>query len=189
MNRREAVSAVALLMGGALINMETLLTGCKTGSSNGGGPLSNDDVALLDEIGETIVPTTSTPGAKAAQTGLYIAAVVKDCYDEKHRNAFIAGMDTFRSECKKRTGKTFMDNNAEHRLAFLNALDAEQKAYTKDERNKDKPHYFRMMKELTLYGYFTSQPGATQTLRYIETPGRYDGCVDYKKGDKVWATG
>jgi hypothetical protein len=48
-------------------------------------------------------------------------------------------------------------------------------------------HYFRMMKELTLLGYFTSEVGATKALRYIETPGHYDGCMPYKKGDKAWA--
>jgi hypothetical protein len=44
------------------------------------------------------------------------------------------------------------------------------------------------MKELTLLGYFTSEPGATKALRYVAVPGRYDGCIPYKKGDKAWAT-
>jgi hypothetical protein len=48
-------------------------------------------------------------------------------------------------------------------------------------------HYFRMMKELTLLGYFTSEIGCTQAQRYAETPGRYDPCVPYKTGDKAWA--
>jgi hypothetical protein len=49
------------------------------------------------------------------------------------------------------------------------------------------PHYFRMMKELALLGYFTSEIGCTQALRYAETPGRYDPCAPYKPGDKAWA--
>jgi hypothetical protein len=48
-------------------------------------------------------------------------------------------------------------------------------------------HYFRMMKELSLLGYFTSEIGCTQALRYIESPGRYDPCVPYKPGEKAWA--
>jgi hypothetical protein len=43
------------------------------------------------------------------------------------------------------------------------------------------------MKELTLLGYFTSEIGCTQARRYIETPGKYDACIPYKKGDKAWA--
>jgi hypothetical protein len=43
------------------------------------------------------------------------------------------------------------------------------------------------MKELTLLGYFTSEVGATKALRYVPIPGRFDGCIPYKKGDKAWA--
>ena len=44
-----------------------------------------------------------------------------------------------------------------------------------------------MMKELALLGYFTSEIGATQALRYTETPGRYDPCIPYTPGEKAWA--
>ena len=47
------------------------------------------------------------------------------------------------------------------------------------------PHYFTMMKQLTLLGFFTSKEGMTQAVRYLPVPGRYEGCVPYKKGDKV----
>jgi hypothetical protein len=49
------------------------------------------------------------------------------------------------------------------------------------------PHYFRMIKELTLLGYFTSEIGYTQAMRYVETPGRFDPCIPYRIGDKLWA--
>ena len=31
-----------------------------------------------------------------------------------------------------------------------------------------------------MLGFFTSEVGCTQALRYIETPGRFDPCVPYK---------
>src|SRR5256885_7009205 len=53
---------------------------------------------------------------------------------------------------------------------------------------EDKPaHYFRMMKELALLGYFTSEIGATQAQRYVESPGRFDPCIPYTPGEKAWA--
>ena len=58
-------------------------------------------------------------------------------------------------------------------------------------KSTGRPHignYFGMMKQLTLLGYFTSEIGATKALRYIAVPGKYEGCVPYKKGDKAWAT-
>jgi hypothetical protein len=48
-------------------------------------------------------------------------------------------------------------------------------------------HYFRMMKELALLGFFTSKIGCTQALRYVEAPGRYDPCLPYSPGESAWA--
>jgi hypothetical protein len=66
-------------------------------------------------------------------------------------------------------------------------LDAEQKQYQKDKKKEDPSHYFRMMKELTLLGYFTSEIGSKQARRYVPVPGRFEGCIPYKKGDKAFA--
>jgi hypothetical protein len=49
------------------------------------------------------------------------------------------------------------------------------------------PHYFRMMKELALLGYFTSEIGYTRAMRYIESPGRFDPDVPVGPGDRSWA--
>src|SRR4029078_465002 len=46
--------------------------------------------------------------------------------------------------------------------------------------------YSRMMKELALLGYFTSEIGYTQAQRYEETPGRWEPCTPYVAGDRAW---
>jgi hypothetical protein len=47
--------------------------------------------------------------------------------------------------------------------------------------------FFRTMKELTLIGYYTSEPGATKELRHVPVPGRYEGCVPFTKIGRTWA--
>ncbi|MFM7768983.1 MAG: gluconate 2-dehydrogenase subunit 3 family protein, partial [Bacteroidota bacterium] len=66
MNRREALNMVALLMGGTIVGGTVFLQGCSTGDKTAGFSLTPEQIALLDEIAETIIPTTQTPGAKAA---------------------------------------------------------------------------------------------------------------------------
>ncbi len=57
-----------------------------------------------------------------------------------------------------------------------------------DTRARGAPaHYFRLMKELTLLGYFTSEIGCTQAQRYEEAPGRFEPCVPYTPGEGAWA--
>jgi hypothetical protein len=85
-------------------------------------------------------------------------------------------------------GKAFMEASPAERTAFLTELDKEAAAFQKTKKPDETKHYFTMLKELTLWGFFSSEVGATKALRYIAVPGKYEGTVPYKKGDKAWAT-
>jgi hypothetical protein len=189
MNRRDALSRVALILGGTVVGANVFLEGCKPADKKATSltEFSPDDVAYLDEIAETIIPATDTPGAKAAKVGAFMTVMVRDCYEEKDQRTFRDGMDKINDASNKKFDKTFMAVTPQQRHELLVGIDNEQKEYAKNKKKDDPDHYFRLMKELTLLGYFTSEPGATQALRYVETPGRYEGCVPYKKGDKAWA--
>jgi hypothetical protein len=192
MNRRDALGRVALLLGGTVVGAEMFLSGCKnTPEQNlgaGGTNFSNDDIAFLDEVAETILPATDSPGAKDAKVGQFMTVIVRDCYTQPEQKVFIEGMKKLNDASKQKNGKTFMDSTPEQRHDLLVQLDKEQKDYMATRKKDDPTHYFRMMKELTLWGYFTSEPGATKALRYVAVPGKYIGCMDYKKGEKAWAT-
>jgi hypothetical protein len=187
MNRREAISSVALLLGGTILGADAFLSGCKT-KTEAGVSFSPGDVSFLDEVAETILPATKTPGAKEAKVGEFMTVIVHDCYEEKDQKVFMEGMKKLDEASKKMNSKGFMESTPEQRHNLLVALDAEQKDYQKNKKKDDPNHYFRMIKELTLWGYFTSEAGATKALRYVAVPGKYEGCIPYNKGDKAWAT-
>ena len=192
--RREAILRVSAMLGGvALVGQGAMLAGCAKPAAERAARFTDADVALLDEIAETILPETATPGAKAAGVGAFIALMVTDTYDEREQEVFRAGLQELEDECRKLHETSFMAATPAERLALLEKLDAEQLEYMrKMERDPagaaDRPaHYFRMLKELTLLGYFTSEIGCTQAMRYVEAPGRYDPCVPYAPGDRAWA--
>lgn len=195
MDRRELIRNIALLTGGTFVGAEWLLSGCKAPGAREAG-FSAANIALLDEVGETIIPATATPGAQAAQVGNFMKTFVSDCYTEKEQQAFIAGMSSLEEACKKMHGKSFADCDAEKRKALLLSLEKEAKAFNekndkenagRTEENRMPPHYYTLMKQLTIFGFFTSKTGATETLRHVAVPGRYDGSFAYKPGDKAWA--
>ncbi len=186
MNRREAVQHISLLLGGTIVGSTFFLSGCKT-ETKSSKEFSDDDVVFLDEVSDTILPATKTPGAKAAGVGKFMTIMVNDCYTEPDQKIFHEGIKKLNDAADKKYNTSFVKLNPEQRHEFLVSLDNEQKEYMKNKKPEDSSHYFRMMKELTLLGYFTSEIGCKQAMRYIETPGRYDGCVPYAKGDKAWA--
>lgn len=187
MERREAVQYIALLLGGTLVGANAFITGCKTDDKRDTTTFSQEDVAYLNEIGDTILPATATPGAKAANVGQFMTVMVNDCYEEKDQKVFHEGLQKLNDAAEKEYKAVFMKLAPQQRHDLLVKLDAEQKEYTTKRKPEDAAHYFRMMKELTLLGYFTSEIGTKQARRYEPVPGRYDGCIPYKKGDKAYA--
>jgi hypothetical protein len=187
MNRREAIARVSLIVGGTIIGSDLFLSGCKPEKKKVETVLTRDSLALINEISETILPQTSTPGAKEANVGHFMIDFVNDCYSAPDRAIFIQGLAAIDKRSMKAYHDNFMQINEQQRLELLTNLDVEQKEYTKSKNETSPNHYFRMMKELTLLGYFTSEVGCTKALRYVPIPGKYIGCIPYKKGDKAWA--
>ena len=74
------------------------------------------------------------------------------------------------------------------RLALLDGIDRATKDYLDNKKPEEPTHYFRMIKELALLGFFTSEIGYTKAMRYVETPGRFDPCVPLAPGDTLWGS-
>jgi hypothetical protein len=187
MNRRDAINRVGLLLGGTIIGADLFLSGCKSNTGKVSDLFAKDHVAFMNEIADTILPPTKTPGAKAANVGQFMAVIVQDCYTPADQEIFMKGLDKVNEASQDKFSKKFMDGSPKQRTEVLTDLDKEQKEYTQTKKKEDPHHYFRMMKELTLLGYFTSEVGCTSALRYLPVPGRYDGNMAYKKGDRAWA--
>jgi len=187
LNRREAIARLAVLMGGAIvIGRESYLRGAPLTGKTVSREFTAADLALLDEIGDTIIPTTNTPGAKSVKIGAFMAMMVKDCYDDANHAVFLEGLTAINDASRAKCGKDFLSASATERTVLLNELDVVQKQQQAAKAKGAPPHYFRMMKQLTLLGYFSSEVGATQAMRFAEVPGRFDGNAPYQKGDRAW---
>lgn len=188
LTRRDALLSVGAWLGGSMVGGSALLSGCATVDSRPVAELFGpDDIAYMDEIAETILPATSTPGAKAAEVGAFMAVMVADTYTSAEQTTFRAGLDAVDALSRREYGLGFMSATAAQRQTLLERLDREQYDYTQGRAPGAPAHYFRMIKELTLQGYYTSEIGYTQAMRYLETPGRFDPCVPYSPGDRAWA--
>ncbi|MBT2785000.1 MULTISPECIES: gluconate 2-dehydrogenase subunit 3 family protein [unclassified Halomonas] len=218
MNRRELLKMIALTTGTAMIGGKSLFAFSDAGQS--GHPFSSQDVERLDELAETILPKTDTPGAKDAGVGEFMAVFVSDCYTPSEREVFYFGLAQLEARSRAAYQRDFMALSNQQRLELVTELDREAMAHTEQQARKQPtpaealtietqtaqnqtaetlasqehaeseealPHYFTMMKQLTLFGFFTSEVGATEVLRYEAVPGSYDGCAPYN-GEPAWAT-
>jgi len=200
-DRREAIRRVALLMGGAVSAPALLgvLAGCSaepdTDPESEWKPtfLTQAQVALVAEVVEIMIPRTNTPGAKDVGIPAFIDKMLKDAYPKEEQTRFVAGLADFEAQAKREHGRAFLELEPALRAALVKqvhdpAVEVERKA-TLPVAERGRP-FILMAKELTMLGYFTSEPGATQVLQYRPVPGAYHACIPLKQAGKgkTWAT-
>lgn len=175
MNRRDAIQHVALLLG-SMISTPTM-AGVMGEKINLGEsvPVTAEQEAFLADLADVIIPTTTTPGAKAAGVEKFIVRVIRDCYPKDDQEKFYAGLTQLNTDSRSAFGKSFVELDSKQKIEAVKAL-----------TSSNKPFFLRM-KELTVTGYFTSEIGATKALEYLPIPGRFEGCVPLKPGQKAWA--
>ena len=137
--------------------------------------LDADQQALVTTLTDLIIPETDTPGAKAARVDQFIDVMLADWYDPADRQRFLDGLADVDARSTAATGKPFIASTPAQQTVLLTALDDEL-ARLKESRQSTGKNFFRMLKWLTLVGYYTSQIGFEQELHDRIIPGMFDPC-------------
>ncbi len=178
--------------------------------------LSSDQHELVATIAELILPETDTPGARAAGVPEFIDRMLTDWMYAAEREHFLQELARVDARAQERFGQPFVQASEEQQVQLLRELEAEARQTepqrvvidrttgqviegpdtSAEDMARGRPPrtltvelqpFFRMMKELTIVGYYTSEVGATQELRLNLVPGRYDACVPYDQIGRAWA--
>lgn len=187
-DRKEAIKRTALLIGGTVFtpNILGVLQGCKAKPDVNWKPVlfNNDQAKLITSLVDVIIPKDEYPSASEVGVPAFIESMIKDVYTKEQREKFMAGLDEFAEKARLELELDYYDADEEQRyeLAYN-----ENQGSIDIEREEDAPFFLRL-KDLTLLGYFTSEIGATQVLRFEEIPGMYDGCMPFDEIGKTWAT-
>jgi gluconate 2-dehydrogenase gamma chain len=200
MNRREILQRSALMLGYAISGptLAGILNGCKASPELAFTPsfFSEDQARLVSELSEIIIPKTGTPGAKDAGVPGFIDSMLKGVYSKKDQDSFLKGLEEFDQDARKTFGASFINCKPEdqvaqvskhHDAALSDSKGATIAAWWVTGGEAEKPFIIKM-KELTLIGFFSSEPGATEVLQYNQIPGPFKGCVPLAQVGKTWAT-
>ena len=196
MKRRDAISQIALLLGGAFTAPTLMAMDVRNGNSSIAASdfsLSDAQRKIVSAVAEHIIPRTSTPGAIDAGVPSFIEMMLQDCYKKPEHYSFLKGVNDLAKA-------NFLAQPASSQVAMLTLLEANTKDLMKgysqkkikvgDNIDKDTLEgangvpFWRLMKELTLLGYYTSEKGAQASFNYEPTPGKYELITDMKPTQK-----
>lgn len=201
MNRRDAIQRVALLLGGTfsaptLLAMEKWETSLSKKVPVAHLTFTDRQKLIIAEVAELIIPKTDTPGAKDADVPEFIVMMLRDCYKSPEHTSFLEGI-------KNLEKKGFMSLNTSEKTGILRQVESdsveEMKVYqvrqTKMGDNEDREQmneqakglpFWRLMKELTMLGYFTSEQGIKSSFDYVPIPGKLE-MIQLKPNQKSFA--
>lgn len=146
--------------------------------------LDKQQVELVAELSETIIPETSTPGAKSVNVQQYIDDELQNFCTPHEQYAFVQGLNDVQGRAQAAYGKTFEACSMEERTELLKELEADAEQESGRGRRES---FFRMLKNMTFRGYFTSEKVGEQVLAYDPIPGAYHGCIPYSDVGKLWS--
>lgn len=201
MNRREVIKNVALILGGTfsaptIMAMNHWEQGIKANTSIAAFSLTETQRKIVAEIAELIIPHTDTPGSKDVGVPAFIEMMLKDCYAQAEHLSFLEGLTSIEQA-------KFLEMNESERHGVLKYLEQETKAEMKARQMKqtkmgdNDDHedikkvpkglpFWRLMKELTLLGYFTSEAGIKASFEYVQIPGKVEN-IKLKPNQKSYA--
>jgi gluconate 2-dehydrogenase gamma chain len=169
-----------------------ILNGCKAKPTIDWKPelLQGDEALIVTQVSDIIIPKTDTPGAKDVGVPRFIDIMLKDCYTKEEQDHFLSGLKAFDAGAQTEYGDPFLDLVPEKKIEYVGKVHNAALQEQKEVQPAPKRPFILMMKELTMLGYFTSEPGATQVLQYVAVPGAYHGCVPLAEAGngKTWAT-
>jgi gluconate 2-dehydrogenase gamma chain len=184
-NRRDALKTVGLLLGTAV--SPSVACAVRSGyRAPGAGEalrtLSPSQGELVATLTELIIPTTDTPGARAAGVHAFIDGLLTDIFTAEERERFLAGLSEVDVRAERTSGATFLESAPQQQVAVLSALEREPR-----DAGDGPPPFFGWLKELTLVGYYTSEVGAAQELSYVHVAGSYDGDIPYEQVGRAYS--
>ena len=193
MERRDVLKYTAYFMGVTLSSstIAALIAGCKVDTSIDWEPvfLTPDEAVFLDELGETILPRTNTPGAKDAMVTRFIDTVRPLRFNTEDNEKFKSNMDAFIRQASAELGKDFVKVTSEKKLEWVTAVDKASYEAIRDKKDmpKEERPFYLSLKEQILGGYFSSEIVAKEYFNFDPIPGSYAGCIPYADVGRAWA--
>lgn len=203
MNRREFIQCAAVLVSGTAASQigfsmtqeqQTYLATAPAYTTNKVNYFSEQQRKVVSAIAEIIIPRTETPGAIDAGVPKFIELMVSDWLNEQELEIFRAGMKELETRIPQEFGAPFDQLEPGQQLSILEDMEAQASdsawydfGSTFRQFVSDAP-FICQLKELTIFGFFTSEIGCTQVLRDNPMPMKFDGDIPLAPDESTWST-
>ncbi|GAB3557152.1 hypothetical protein GCM10027577_45800 [Spirosoma fluminis] len=160
---------MALATGGLLALPNWVNAWTKTSVQASQRMLGMNQITILTEVVDTLIPASDSLGAKALGVADFVQKMMADCYEAPVQETFKRGLDAIDTVAKERFVQPFLTCDTTQRLAVLQAMETASES--------DRKSFYALLKNLTIQGFTTSEYVMTKFYNYTMIPGHFSGCV------------
>jgi hypothetical protein len=177
-----ASAVVQLTSGNALA--EAFSYKANTDSAKQAGKVfSQYQMKTLANICAVVLPKTDTPSASELDVHGFIDHQLAVCYDKKQQQQAIDIIDEIDQKSQQHFSTVFTQLPFEQKTQLLVALEERNLGFSSISKQQ-----FKALKSLLVFGYFTTEVGATQALSYQAIPGGFKGSIPYNSVGKSYGS-
>jgi len=185
MDRRKALQQTGLLAGASILmpSMASLFQSCETVSRLDWQPLffNEEEAQTISTLLNMILPRTDTPGALDVKADIFIDKVIAATYDEVGQKHIRSEIASFNAACKENYHSTFIELSEADRIKVLQQAEASSGKFNPgvwaiSVGDQEPIEFYRSMKSMAIWAYFTSEEIGENVLSYDPVPGKYEAC-------------
>ena len=176
-------TAAAAQVAGCSRDVDVALDYEPSGDTDGrtGRVFSADALQVLRDICSQIIPATDTPGAHELDVHGFIDNQLFHCYDTEAQALAVRLLDEINGNARTRFGTAFTGLAHDAQLELLTDLESANGGFSQLQRQ-----HFKMLKNLVVFGYLTTEVGGTRLLAWDPFPGGFTGSVPYASVGRAW---
>ena len=191
-SKRQFLKGLAALMGTSVVAQLTSGNALasafayqpKLNSANQTGKIFNQkQMQILANICEVVLPKTDTPSAAELDVHGFMDHQLFTCFSKTQQAQSIMILDRIDQQSHSLFSKSYSQLSFDQQTQLLVSLESVKIGFTLVDKE-----YFQTLKSLLVFGYFTTEVGATQVLSYQAIPGGFKGSIPYDSVGKSYGS-
>ncbi|TFV93545.1 gluconate 2-dehydrogenase subunit 3 family protein [Algoriphagus kandeliae] len=196
MNRRDALKKSALALGAATgaPTLLSLLQACAKQDRLTWTPifLNEDQAKFMTAFVDFLLPKTETPGGLDVKADVFIDLMYAKTYDEAGQKYVVSEIEKFNTDCKEKYGNVFAELSDEDKSTCFKDHESNSPKYAPKVWGtavgpQEPVGFYRGLKSMVLWAYFSSEEVGKNILSYDPIPGDYLGCIPLSEVGNTWS--
>jgi len=183
LSRLVGAAAAVQLLGGNAISTALAYSPNPHSSEHAGKLFSQAEMLLLRDICTQVIPKTATAGAAEVDTHGFIDNQLYSCYQREDQQKVSSVLLKIEQVAMQRYHQPFSSTTTTEQYALLTDLEKPANGFDDSDRS-----HFKFLKSQIVFGYYTSEVGASQELEYSAVPGGFKGSIPYDSVGKAWGS-